>query len=282
MGAGGEVAGGATAGGASGDASGGAPLGISGEAAGGAPSGGAPSGGADAGGADAGGADAGGAPTIGGEATLGGAAGGGGQGGEGREPQPLAAYSCQVSRQNNQPYRSCVPAGSGVANAPCFTAADCAPGLACVTEGEAARCLPYCCQLAKDCEAGSYCAERRLRRAPSDNSEVDAPRVPVCVPADGCSLEDRYPCPSGTDCRCQGTTACMIVRDDGTTTCLEPGSGKQGEACPCAWNHLCSKVTNQCVQICRTNADVDECGEQKCQAASELPENFGVCVGPVE
>jgi len=74
----------------------------------------------------------------------------------------------------------------------------------------------------------------------------------------------------------------MVVRDDGTTTCLVPGAGRQGDACPCAWNHVCSKLTNLCVQICRTDATTNECGQQRCQASSELPKNFGVCVGPTK
>ncbi|RYZ08615.1 MAG: hypothetical protein EOO73_07110 [Myxococcales bacterium] len=241
---------------------------------GGAPgSAGTPGGGADAAGAPANG----GAPDGGGESS----GGAGGQGGEGQEPPPLPAYGCQVSHQNNKTVRSCVRAGVGLANAPCFSAGDCAPGLACVTEGEAGRCLPYCCDFTTPCEAGSYCAPRPLRKGPAESSDAEPTPVPVCVPADGCSLEDRYPCASGTECRCQGGTACMVVRDDGTTTCLKPGSGQQGEECPCAWNHVCSKVTNRCIQICRTDATESECGEQKCQAASELPDKFGFCVGPV-
>jgi hypothetical protein len=273
---GGAASGGAGAGGEAGGGGETSRGGEGGEASrGGAPSGGAPAGGADAGGAPAGGADAGGAPSDGDGGNA-----GGGQGGDGPGSQPVAAYGCQVSRVNNEPYRSCFAAGTGTTSAPCFTAADCRPGLACVTEGEAGRCLPYCCDPATACDAGSYCASRPLRKAPSDTTAAESPLVPVCVPADGCSLEDRYPCSSGSDCRCQGKTACMVVRNDGTTSCMEPGSGKQGEACPCAWNHVCSKLTNQCVQICRTDAAVNECGAQKCQASSELPGNFGFCVGP--
>ena len=102
------------------------------------------------------------------------------------------------------------------------------------------------------------------------------------MPADACSLEDQFPCPAGTDCRCKGDTACMVVRDDGTTTCTKPGSGQQGDACPCAWNHVCSSVTQQCIKICRTDPAKNDCGAQKCQASSELPQNFGVCVGPLK
>lgn len=201
----------------------------------------------------------------------------GGQGGQG--PQTPISYACQVTRRNNRPARVCTAAGAGLANAPCFGAADCAPGLACVSDGDAGRCRPYCCDPETDCQAGAYCAERPLRKSPSDTTNVEPPRVPVCVPADDCSLEERFPCPIEGECRCKGDTACMVVRDDGSTACLEPGTGTQGDPCPCAWNHVCSKLTNQCVKLCRTDT-TNDCGTQKCQASSELPKNFGICVGP--
>jgi hypothetical protein len=225
----------------------------------------------------------GGAPSLGGASGAGAANGGAGAGGEGGsrpDPGGLAAYGCQVTRQSNQLVRQCVPAGTGKASAPCFSAADCAPSYACVTESDAGRCLPYCCDQNSDCTSGTFCAERPLRKAASDLSEVEPLHVPVCVPADACSLEDQFPCPTGTDCRCKGETACMIVR--GTTTCMKPGTGQQGDACPCAWNHVCSSVTQQCIKICRTDPTKDDCGAQKCQASSELPPNFGVCVGPLK
>jgi hypothetical protein len=265
-----------------------APSGGAGADSGGAagqPSGGA--GGASAGGA---GADSGGAGGAGGH--MGGAAGAGasagatsGAGGEGgAEPsnQPgLASYSCQVVGRGELRSRECGVAGTGKVNAPCFSAADCAPSLACVTEGDAGRCLPYCCGLDSLCAGGTYCAERPLRKS-ANAGEAAPTSVPVCVPTDECSLEDQYPCPPGAECRCKGDTACMVVRDDGTTTCLTPGAGLQGDDCPCAWNHVCSSVTKQCIKICRTDPAKKDCGEQKCQASSELPPNFGVCVGPVK
>jgi hypothetical protein len=134
----------------------------------------------------------------------------------------------------------------------------------------------YCCSQQTSCGANTYCAERQLR-SPAGTEPVP---VPVCVPADACSLDEQYPCASD-QCRCTGDTACMLVRS-GTTTCLKPGTGQQGDACPCAWNHLCSSVTNQCVKICHTDPSKSECGTQKCQASDELPANFGVCVGPLE
>lgn len=211
---------------------------------------------------------------------AGGAGAGAGAGGEG--PGEPAAYGCQVTRQGSQLQRQCVRAGAGEVNAPCFGASDCSAGFACVTDGDAGRCLPYCCDQDTICTSNTYCAERPLRKAASDTSNAEPPQVPVCVPADACSLEEPFPCPSGTDCRCKGDTACMIVRNDGTTTCVKPGLGQQGEACPCAWNHVCSSVTHQCVKICRTDPSKNDCGAQKCQASSELPPNFGVCVGPLK
>jgi hypothetical protein len=175
--------------------------------------------------------------------------------------------------------RQCERAGSGDKNAPCFSAADCKPGLACVSDGEAGRCLSYCCRGETSCETGTYCGTRPLRK-PEGAGGAEPPRVPVCVPADDCSLDEPYPCPEGMDCRCKGDTACLVVRADRTTACLEPGTGQQGEACPCAWNHVCSSVTQKCVKICRTDPAKNDCGKQKCQASSELPQDYGVCVGP--
>jgi len=277
-----------------------APVGTGGDGAGGDSAGGASgasgaSGAGNDGGMSGGGAAAGGAATGGAPDGAGGAQGGEHQGGAGGEavggaggaggsdnPVGLAQYSCQVARPSNQPVRQCVLAGTGTANAPCFAAADCAPSFACVTDGDAGRCLPYCCKPSTTCGSGTYCAERPLLKATSDATDVEPPHVPVCVPADNCSLEDTFPCPAKSDCRCKGNTACMVVRDDGTTTCMEPGVGQQGDPCPCAWNHVCSSVTHECVKICNTDPSKSDCGVQKCQASSELPPNFGVCVGPVK
>ncbi len=208
----------------------------------------------------------------------GGSAGDGGDGGV----EPPASFGCQVVRVGNQLERKCQVAGDGAVNAPCFSAADCQAGLACVSEGEAGRCLRYCCAGDGTCGKGTYCADQPLRKLSSDTSNSEPPRVPVCVPADDCSLEDTFPCPEGSECRCRGDTACVVVRADGTTTCRVPGTGMQGDPCPCAWNHVCSSVTQKCVKICHIDPAQDECAPQKCQASSELPQNFGVCVGPLK
>jgi hypothetical protein len=268
---GGAGQGGASSGGEGGQSAGNGQGGVNEAGTGGEGASGAPTGGAGEG---SGGAAAGAAGAAG--ASNGGADGEGGQ----SDPGTPSLYSCQVVRMNNQPLRQCELAGSGKENAPCFSSAECAAGLACVSEGDAGRCLAYCCSADSECGPDTYCAERQLRKASGNANGAEPASVPVCVPADGCSLDDQYPCPEGKTCRCEGNTACMVVRD-GTTTCVEPGAGQQGEACPCAWNHLCSKVINACVKICHTDPAKMDCGTQKCQASAELPPNFGVCVGPV-
>ena len=178
---------------------------------------------------------AGGVTGVGGESggageSSGGESGAAGNGGTGGEPSIPSLYSCQVQRQNNESSRHCERAGTGVENAPCFSSADCAAGLGCVTDGEAGRCLSYCCSPDTGCGNGTYCAERQLRKAGTSTNNAEPARVPVCVPADGCSLDEAFPC-EGPECRCSVPTACMLVVAK-TTTCIEPGMGQQGKRVP--------------------------------------------------
>ena len=130
------------------------------------------------------------------------------------------------------------------------------------------------------CEAGHYCAERPLR----DDADSAGPlRVPVCVTAEKCLLSEPYPCPPNGACTCPDGTACTIVRNDGTTGCVEPpGSGVQGEACPCAAGHLCTSATNRCLKLCLTTALEPDCPTPLCQNLAGLPPDWGVCVGPMD
>ncbi|HMJ14693.1 MAG TPA: hypothetical protein VK524_24950, partial [Polyangiaceae bacterium] len=80
-------------------------------------------------------------------------------------------------------------------------------------------------------------------------------------------------------CTCEDpATACGVVRADGTTSCIEPGKGKVGEDCPCAWDHICSQATLTCLKLCPTALE-DSCSVGKCQASANLPRGFGVCIG---
>jgi hypothetical protein len=208
-----------------------------------------------------------------------------------RDAGPIA-QACQVRRSRTGRAASCGLAGTGSAGKPCVTSADCAPGLACVGDSKAALCRSYCCRGseggdgsddagASSCNEGDYCAERPLR----DDADSAAPlRVPVCVPAERCRLDDPYPCPEGVVCNCPAGTACTVVRNDGTTGCVEPGSGTLGQACarerPCAAGLFCSALTSKCVKLCSTiPSPTPPCGGGYCQSGSGLPKDWGVCVG---
>jgi hypothetical protein len=197
---------------------------------------------------------------------------------------------CQVRRAGSSRLAICSPAGSGAPNAPCISSADCAAGLACVGDAKAALCRPYCCSESEAtdgsdrdsggsrCGAGEYCAERPLR---DDADSADPLRVPVCVTAEKCLLSEPYPCPPEGACTCPEGTACTVVRNDGTTGCVEPpGKGVHGEACPCAAGHLCSSGTNRCLKLCLTTAP--DCPTPVCQDLAGLPPDWGVCVGPMD
>ena len=142
-------------------------------------------------------------------------------------------------------------AGPGGENAPCLTASDCQPGLGCVGDQNAGLCQKYCCQDANDCEPGSYCAERPMRDA-TINALPKGSVEQQHVAADSglrsrrkLRFERALSVHEGQrSAPVEAGTACLVVRSDGTTTCAVPGTGKVGQACPCAWGHVCSAATN--------------------------------------
>ncbi len=175
-----------------------------------------------------------------------------------------------VADDDGEPVPECGASGVGLTDAPCQAAADCAPGDACVpTEGSdrdgySGVCRPYCCADIETCPAQSFCAPRPLVGA----SKLE---VPVCVPVAPCEL-------LGGACT-EGTT-CGIVRTDGTTSCVEEGSGTLCRSCPCAAGLICAQHTKLCQKLCHTEGADDECGAGFCQGGSaEYPAGFGVCVG---
>lgn len=177
--------------------------------------------------------------------------------------------------------RSCEPTGAGLVGDPCVAAVDCSAGLTCVGEGPSGVCRAYCCEgTARSCDSGSFCDERPQPHAP----EI---YVPVCLPIDGCSLTEPFPCPEGQECTCKGDRACVVVRSDGATSCTEPGVGQLGDPCTgaetaeCAHGFVCSSSAG-CMKICSTTAEESECPEAGvCQSPSGFPVGLGVCVGSV-
>ncbi len=216
--------------------------------------------------------------SSGGSSGSSGSSGSGGTSGTAAPPDAgPTVYSCQVNVSGNEPRSVCALAGIGDADAPCLDGTDCKPGLACVGK-VAGRCRPACCDHDRcGSVSGTHCSLEPLARsnAPSGDEPV---LVPVCVVAIECSLAEDYPC-TGSVCTCPESTACMVVGTDGNTSCVPPGIGAEGEACPCAWGHVCSQVTGRCVKLCQTAAPADDCGSGRCEASPALPLGWGLCVG---
>jgi hypothetical protein len=185
--------------------------------------------------------------------------------------------SCQVRATLAGQQAVCAPAGTGTSGDPCVSGANCAPGFACVEAAGTAQCRRYCCNDSESCETGTYCTKRSLRL---DAKAVLSPvTVPVCVKAVACLPLEPYPCPEGTTCQCPADTACTVVRADGTTDCVPPGTGVEGENCPCAAGYVCSQGTNTCLKICKLRLDEPQCSDGLCQSSKSLPDGYGLCVG---
>ncbi len=159
---------------------------------------------------------------------------------------------------------SCTALGDLTVGDPCQTAADCGAGLACVATPSGGLCRPYCCDQVEDCPADTYCA-------PTPMAEGNV-KIPVCLPAYSCKVLDEQTCPAGQ--------TCTIVRDDGTTSCVELGDGQRGDACPCAQGYVCSKFTNTCLKLCHIGNDAVDCGVGSCQGGvMAYPDGIGICAG---
>jgi hypothetical protein len=206
-------------------------------------------------------------------------------GGAGKDPGVMLhiAVSCQVHEgKKGRPVAECSAAGMSEEGSACFSGADCAAGLACVGEGPG-RCRAYCCAGPAACpqEGDRHCTEQPLAADPPTTQPM---LVPVCMPAVKCSLAEPYPCELPGTCSCAEGSACLVVRDDGLTSCVpestlpDAGKGVEGKPCPCAWGFVCSHATNECVKLCQVVAPT-ECDSDRCQASPSLPDGWGTCVG---
>ena len=192
------------------------------------------------------------------------AAGGDPSGGAAGQGASVLGCRLTMSRETARVSASCGEVGQGAAGAPCRSVADCGDGLGCVATVRGTFCRAYCCFDRESCAKGSYCALARMAEAVAE--------IPACVEAVSCTPLDDTTCESGR--------TCTVVRDDGTTTCVSPGDGARGEACPCAAGHACSRVTNLCVKLCRLGRDREDCGEGACQGGTAAyPDGIGSCVG---
>jgi hypothetical protein len=194
-----------------------------------------------------------------------------GTGGGGGGPSDMGGCRLEYDSNSESVQGACGPVGTLPEESPCFATADCALGLACVGAG-AGACRPLCCADLEACPEGTYCTKEPLvtgePNAPNGDSAV---QVPVCVLATQCTLLDDTTCPDNQ--------TCTIVRVDGTTSCVDPGSGELGQACPCAAGFVCATGINQCMKLCRIGQSGGCPEAYTCQGgATVYPEGFGVCV----
>jgi hypothetical protein len=194
---------------------------------------------------------------------AGGGAGGAGGGAEGTdcklvydEPASAVMGACSVP---------------GASVSACLTSADCAPNYGCVDDEGNTECRPYCCGSLEDCPVDTFCDLRPMSPGDLPMTLPEPPLIPTCVPAIDCELLNPLSCTDGK--------ACTIVRQDGTTSCVTPGTGQQGDPCPCAAGFVCSTGKNECLQLCHTGPTSECESGWKCQGgASVYPPGFGVCV----
>jgi len=194
----------------------------------------------------------------------------GGSGGAGAGGRDTTIYDCQlkVDERSRQMEGVCAATGSIAAGDSCLDSSDCAPGHACIADNS---CAPYCCSDVEACPSGTYCALRAPVGAEIPSGLTEIPRFPVCVDATNCTLLDPGSCQSGQ--------TCTIVRVDGTTSCVEPGDGMAGDACPCAADHVCNTKKNECLKLCKLGSPGDCPQDHICQSGGSIyPQDFGICV----
>lgn len=157
-----------------------------------------------------------------------------------------SGQACQpIPNQDGGVSPACARAGSKGSGSACSSWVDCAPGLLCVTF----TCRTLCCGADyTTCPAGEHCFTKL-------DVQVGDAAVPsgamVCMPAGNCDVLEPSSCPQGQ--------ACHIVDPTGAAACILDGTGKSGQACPCAVGFTC--VAQSCRKLCRA---VPGGGEPSC------------------
>lgn len=183
--------------------------------------------------------------------------------------------ACRVTGDQSVSRTTCEPAGQGTLGAPCVSRANCASGFDCAEENGTAQCRPYCCHGVGGCPLRTYCAQRFTKELVATTGRL---LVAVCMPAVSCRFDDPFPCPVDKACSCPSGKACGVVRSDGTTACVVPATGVEGEPCPCAAQHVCSDTLGTCFKVCSLTSNDPTCTGGFCQSSTSLPVEWGLCV----
>ena len=188
------------------------------------------------------------------------------------------ALACRIILDNTTTRSQCEVAGVGVEGASCNSRIDCAAGFACTNNNGKGECLHYCCGGNAACTTGSYCGEREAYEG--DGSTVKM-TVAVCLKGVSCRFNEPFPCPANQVCSCPANETCGVVRSDGTTACVVPGTGVEGESCPCSVGYVCSDALRTCIKTCSlvdSAKNVVQCPNGACQSSPSLPSDVGICV----
>jgi hypothetical protein len=196
----------------------------------------------------------------------------GGDGGDDDAAAPGPPLSACHVIPNGQ---MCTVAGAGGDGAQCQMGTDCMAGFECV--GSPGQCRHYCCagnascDLASDETAGAtFCDVQPI--------VTGGRNVPVCEPVTSCTLlaaTGYGSCPKGA--------TCAVVKDDGTTSCVEIGTLQVGgdcEAAHCAAGLTClgAEGKRTCFQLCELEAPACP-SEETCKTSAQLftNGNVGIC-----
>ncbi len=184
-------------------------------------------------------------------------------------PNNPPSTSCQVVPTDLGPIAECLTPGLLQEGEPCEKASNCSASLGCVRMGSGVGvCRAYCCGDLEACAAGTYCT---LGAMAEDVISKPPMQIPVCAPATPCTLLDDNTCMNGL--------TCTLVRKDGTTSCVEPGLGKDGDACPCSAGQVCMLSSRTCRPLCHLGGNDCQKGGV-CQGGSDgFPNGIGICVG---
>ncbi len=180
---------------------------------------------------------------------------------------PLLA--CRVHLVNDDRLAVCSAAGTGTDGAECIRSSDCHAGFECVKSP--GRCRRYCCNNSCD-DTQTFCD---TQTTPSTNTDAPSLLVPVCAPVRACKL---------LGANCDADQTCAVVKQDGTTSCVQTGAAKAGDDCEraqCGADLTClgQVGSRKCYRLCLV-ADGRACDKgQTCRGTAPLFKDatIGVC-----
>jgi hypothetical protein len=171
---------------------------------------------------------------------------------------------------------TCSVSGAGMAGTTCKEPTDCAAGFDCVGEGS---CRHYCCAGNSQCSSSDFCDVQALASAATT-------KVPVCMPIEmpGCDLLSSLSDPPTGAVACPAGKTCAIVREDGTTGCVDIGPQGAGESCDrahCEAGLACLGALNarKCYALCDATKSSTCTAPMMCQGGLPLFQDpsVGVC-----